>query len=385
MEDKGAALRRISVGAGEKGQGMRAKRNCGIIVLGIVFLICIGHLGEGASGEPTVSETAYSVPYYAPPDRMELCREQVPLHIADVRERFDREFTIVVYSHAQVYLWMKRMERYFPWIEKELARNQLPEDLKFVAVAESDLILSAASPAGAAGPWQFIRSTGANYGLSQSTHVDERHDFENATDSAFRYLRDLHGLFSNWTLALAGYNCGEKRVQDEMRKQKVNSYYLLKLPLETERYVFRILAIKEVLTHPERYGYFLPKTAGYPVVRTDRVNLRLSSSLPLQSVAEAAGTTYREFKALNPAFVTDTIPEGNHSVKVPEGKGKGFLAQMEVIKGNQKSSIIYHKVSKGETLKSIAAQHNISEKSLRDANNIQGDKVRVGDVIKIIK
>ncbi len=198
-----------------------------IIVIALLF-----SFGAGCFAEAIWSQNAapglsvpYVVPYFAPPDQLALCGEAVPLDVPEVKERLDREFTIVVYSHAQVYLWLKRMQRYFPWLERELARNGLPNDLKYVAVAESDLQISASSPAGAVGPWQFIRSTGANYGLAQSEGIDERRDFEKSTQSAFKYLRDLRELFQNWTLALASYNCGERRVQDEMKKQKVSSYY----------------------------------------------------------------------------------------------------------------------------------------------------------------
>lgn len=364
------------------------ERNRTIIGLGLVLsLLLFGHLCDGALDQtaPAVQPHFAAVPYYAPPDHLELCGELVPLQIQDVRERFDREFTIVVYNHAQVILWLKRKDRYFPWLEKQLAANGLPDDLKFVAVAESDLLLSAASPAGAVGPWQFIASTGSVYGLAQSRQVDERHDFELATNSAFRYLRDLHGSFQNWTLAIAAYNCGEKRVQDEMKKQRVDSYYQLKLPQETERYIFRILAIKEVLNHPDRYGYVLPKGAGYRAPRVDRVSMQLPSPVPIQAAAEAVGITYRDFKLLNPSLVSDTIPGGTCSLRVPEGKAKEFQSRLQVARTESKEDLVYHKVGKGETLSGIASKYNVSARSLREWNNLRDDKVRLGQNLKIVR
>lgn len=338
--------------------------------------------GQSPSAPPAIP---FVVPYFAPPERLELCGETVPLEILEVRERLDREFTIVVHSHAQVYLWLKRLQRYFPWLEKEIARSGLPDDLKYVAVAESDLQLAASSPAGAVGPWQFIRSTGVNYGLAQSEALDERRDFERATQSAFRYLRDLRSLFQNWTLAIAGYNCGERRVQEEIRRQKVNDYYALKLPLETERYIFRILAIKEVLSHPEKYGYVLPAGAGYPEVAVDRVNVAVPSNLPIQAVAELAGITYRDFKNLNPALVADSIPQGTYTLRLPSPKGKEFSSRFEIFKAGYQPQTISHKVVKGETLSGIAAHFGVNVGELREWNGLQGDTVRPGQVLKIIK
>jgi len=200
-----------------------------------LFMAVIMALAGGAALAQTGQ--TLEVPYFSMPQQSDLCGEPVPLQIEDVRERFDREFTLVVYNHAQVYLWLKRKERFFPSLERQLAQQKLPDDLKYVAVAESDLLAHAKSPAGAVGPWQFISTTGAHYGLDQTHLVDERHDFDKSTLSAFRYLQDLRNQFQNWTVAIAAYNCGERRMQDEMRKQKVNDYYSLKLPLETERYV----------------------------------------------------------------------------------------------------------------------------------------------------
>jgi hypothetical protein len=182
------------------------------------------------------------VPYYPPPDRIDFCGEPVPLEDQEVLERFDKEFTLVVYNNAQVYRWLKRRERYFPLIEESLRRLNLPEDLKYVAIAESEPPLNA---------------------LGQKKSVDKLYDFEGSTDSAFLYLGDLYRNYRSWSLAIAAYNSGEKRILDESHTQGVRDYYHMKLPQETERYVFRILAIKAVLSDPTRYGYELPKGAGY--------------------------------------------------------------------------------------------------------------------------
>lgn len=280
---------------------------------------------------------AMGVPYYPPPARMDLCGEPVPLQNQEVLERFDREFTLIVYNHAQVYLWLKRMERYFPWIEERLRHYGLPDDLKYVAVVESDLMANACSPKGAAGPWQFMPATGSAYGLSQTEGCDERYDFERATECAFRYLNDLYKRYRNWTVAIATYNCGDKRILEQMRTTR--DYYEMRLPTETERYVLRILAVKAVLGNPIQYGYNLPKGQGYPPFKVDRVNVSLSCPLPMHSVAEASGTTVRELKRLNPAFRSEQIPKGSQEIKVPEGQGKGLERNLESVKGRSATTV----------------------------------------------
>jgi len=361
------------------------KYRIGVLVL--VSILMVGFYGAGSWGvvDSAPHAPTWVVPYFDLPVKAEFCGEGVPLGSADVRERFDREFTVVTQSHAQVYLWLKRMERYFPGIEKQLASRGLPEDLKYVTVAESDLLPSAVSHAGAAGPWQFMADTATNYGIRQSAHIDERYDFEKSAVAAFGYLKDLHDLFQNWTLAVAAYNCGEKRIQAEIAKQKVNSYYFLKLPQETERYVFRIMAIKEVLKNPEKYGYYLPKGAGYQPIIFEKVNIKLPGPMPVEVAAEAAGITYRELKVLNPCLISDVIPEGDLTIRVPEGSAKKFEKQVEVWKSEFKPTLLIHKVSPGETLSSIAVRYNLTKQQICGWNNLAGNKVRIGQKLKIYR
>ncbi len=366
---------------------MAVERKCRAGVLLLIGIMWIGFWGEGswAGVETNAPGTVFVVPYFPIPDRMELCGEPVPMDSADVRERFDREFTSIVYGHSKVYMWLKRMERYFPMIEKQLAAAGLPADLKYVAVAESDLMINSVSSAGAAGPWQFISETAARYGINQTAAIDERYDFEAAGSGAFKYLKHLHDDFQNWALSIAAYNCGEQRVHDEMRKQKSRSYYTLKLPNETERYIFRILAIKEVLSNPAKYGYHLPKGAGYQPVAVDKVRVRLTGPVPLIAAAEAAGISYREFRVLNPVFVSDVLPAGAITVSVPEGKGKQFEKKIGSIQSEAKLSTVFHKVVKGETLDAIALKYKAPLKSICEWNGIKDRKIRLGQVLKIYR
>jgi LysM repeat protein len=354
--------------------------------------------------------SAIPVPFYPTPARMDLCGEPVPLEVQDVHERFDREFTIVVYNHGQVYLWLKRMERYFPWIEEKIRQYRLPEDLKYVAIAESDLLPEAYSPKGAAGPWQFIPSTGGRYGLDQQGSVDHRYDFEKATDSAFRYLQDLYRLFKNWTVAIGAYNCGEKRMQDTIQYHRTSDFYQLKLPQETERYIMRILAIKAVLGNPARYGYSLPRGSGYAELRVDRVRINLAQPVSIHSAAAAAGITFREFKRLNPVFRADQIPPGSFDIKLPEGTAMTFQRNFETAKAQtgvapaaagelsskpaepkadppkapaKAPAVISHTVKRGETLSSIAQHYKVNVTRLREVNQLRRDQVNIGEILKI--
>ncbi len=344
------------------------------------------------------------VPFYGPPDRIDLCGDPVPLDEADVWERFDREFTLVVYNQAQVYLWLKRMERYFPWIEERLQYHGLPEDLKYVAIVESDLVSTAQSPKGAAGPWQFMPSTGQAYGLDQKDSVDLRYDFERSTDAAFRLLRDLYVRYNDWVIAIATYNCGDKRVLDAMQSQGVRNFYHMRLPLETERYIFRILAVKTVLNNPEKYGYRLPGGQGYPQLALDHVTVNSRCPIPLQAVAERAGTTFREVRRLNPIFRADHIPAGSHEVKLPAGSGARLQANLDRLtaqfcaatpaprvtssrapagpghtaqsasttSGRQQSASRHHTVAPRETLTGIAARYKVKVDDLKKANRLSG-------------
>lgn len=363
------------------------EKKCQVVVLFLLSTLWIVSWGGGSWGDvdPGVPRAPFFVPYFPIPERAELCGETVPLDSADVRERFDREFTIIVYSHGKVFLWLKRMERYFPWIEKQLAASGLPDDLKYVAVAESDLMAHSISSAGAAGPWQFMTQTAARFGLCQTASVDQRFDFECAGTGAFRYLDKLHSTFNNWALAIAAYNCGEKRVQDEIRRQKTGSFYDLKLPNETERYIFRILAIKEILTNPAKYGYTLPRGAGYRPIMIEKVRLNLPGPLSIIAASEACGISYREFKMLNPSLISDILPTGNFSVNVPEGRGKRFEQGIAKLRAEAKPTLVFHKVSRGDTPDGIARRYSTNWESISQWNKLSAKKVKLGQMLKIYK
>lgn len=358
-----------------------------VFYLGSALVACASEnrsaQAQAPSGPSAPAEPALLVPFIPTPTEMDLCGEAVPLGDEEVWERFDREFTIVVYSHAQVYLWLKRAERFFPWFENELERRGLPRDLKYVAVAESDLQHTAASPMGAVGIWQFIPATGNRYGLNAKGVIDERYDFEKATGSALNYLKDLHEMFGNWALAIAAYNCGEGRVRQELAQQKVRDYYSLKLPLETERYVFRILAIKAVLSDPARYGYALPAGAGYRMPEVETVSVHFPVTVPIQAVADLAGITYREFKRLNPSFRSSEIPSGTYLLRFSKGRGDRVVEGAEALAERFKPRAVVHIVQSGDTLTGIARRYGVTTDEIKRWNGLRSNTIRIGQRLQI--
>ncbi|MHB8068267.1 MAG: lytic transglycosylase domain-containing protein [Desulfobaccales bacterium] len=298
-----------------------------MFVIVVLLLSCLA-LGVGPSPPPAPppAEPAQSIPwpYFRVPEKMTLCGEPVPLNDPDVREDLDREFTIEVWSRAQTTMWLKRAQRYFPVIERKIMAQHLPPDLKYVAVAESDLRPKARSSAGAQGIWQFIPPTAQRFQLKANGAIDERLEFFAATDAALRYLKQLHRLFNNWALAMAAYNCGEARVQKEMAAQGVRDYYHLSLPEETERYVHRIISAKIIMENPGRYGFDLPPAELYPPVEGDEVDFSISKEVQIKTLADACGTYYKTIKRFNPWIKGTTLPPGAYHLLVPKGTGQRF-------------------------------------------------------------
>jgi LysM repeat protein len=369
------------------------------------------------STEPGPFLTGRGVPIFQLPDKIELCGEPVPLHDQAVYEMLDREFHLAVYDPAQVILWMKRANRYFPEITKSLAKAGLPDDIKYLAVAESGLKTWVWSPAGAAGFWQFIKPTGRRYGLEKNSHKDERLDVEASTSAALNYLKDLYGIFKSWPLAMAAYNCGEERVKREIREQGVSDYYNLNLPLETERYIFRVLAAKIVLSNPKAYGYDPARIKLYPPYETRTVAIRLKRPLHLREVAQAAKTTFRVVKELNPSLQGYYLPSGLHWLRLPAEGTEDFEARLASAEASAPAVALpeppearraakpaedprkikkpappkaapepakasrQYTVAAGDTLGEVAKKLKVSVEHLRKANKLEGNTIKVGQVL----
>jgi membrane-bound lytic murein transglycosylase D len=265
-----------------------------------------------------------SLSAYKLPKEVSLCGELFPLEDRNIRENLDREFLLALSNEAQILLWMKRARRYFPLIEKKLKEMGLPDDLKYVAITESNLRPEAVSSSGAGGIWQFIPSTGEKYGMRKNRSIDERFDFFKATEGALNYLRSLHEEFKSWTLSMAAYNAGENRVRKEIDLQKTMNYFYLDLPLETERYVYKVAVAKIILSDPGKYGYTLEEKELYLPLQVERVQIELTQPLPVMEVARALGFYYKEIREMNPHLSEETIPPGTHFLNLPPGTSEKF-------------------------------------------------------------
>lgn len=232
------------------------------------------------------------------PEDLNFAGEAVPQDDPEIMERIDREFLVNTYWQSNAVLLMKRANKYFPVIEPILAKNGVPDDFKYLAVAESGL-QNVVSPAGATGFWQIMRATGREYGLEVNSNVDERYHLEKATKVACRYLKRYKEKYGSWTLAAAAYNAGTGSIDKYMGIQQVEDYYDLLLGQETGRYVFRIMAIKEILSAPEKYGFILEQEDMYSNVPTFQVEV----NTPVADFAEFAKQyeiTYKILKRHNP-------------------------------------------------------------------------------------
>ncbi|MBQ7710295.1 MAG: lytic transglycosylase domain-containing protein [Bacteroidales bacterium] len=261
---------------------------------------------------------------YAPvlPDTLYFAGERVPMNIYYVRESMDRELMVNMYWHSNILLYMKRAGRFFPVIEPILKKNGVPEDFKYLCVIESGL-QNVTSSAKAQGYWQFIKSTGEKYGLTINDDIDMRNNIEASTEAACRYLKDLKQRFGSWTSAAAAYNCGEGGLGRRYKLESVNNYYDVRLNPETARYVFRILAVKQIMQHPQDYGIYIRQCDLYPPIPTQTATLS-GRDIDLYEYARQHNCSYKMLRELNPWLINETIKnkaDRTYTVKLPIKKG----------------------------------------------------------------
>ncbi len=235
--------------------------------------------------------------------KMDFSGEEVPTFMADVQERLDKEMITNMNYHTNTTLVIKRANKVFPIIEPILAKYGVPDDFKYLAVIESSLV-NAVSPAGARGVWQFMPATAKEKGMELTDEVDERYHLEKSTEAACKYLVSAKEKFGSWTLAAASYNGGMSGISKKMEEQQVDNYYDLLLTEETSRYVFRILALKEIMKNYEKYGFSIPKEALYFNIPTKKVVVD-STITNLASYAKTQGVNYKILKIHNP-WLRDT-------------------------------------------------------------------------------
>ncbi|MFW5773369.1 MAG: lytic transglycosylase domain-containing protein [Tangfeifania sp.] len=253
------------------------------------------------------------------PDTAIFAGEYVPLERFDIKEALDRELIVNSYFHSQTIRLIKLAPRYFTIIEPILKEEGIPDDFKYLAVAESGLDPRAESFAGAIGFWQFLSGTARDYGLEVNGEVDERYHVEKATYAACDYLKDAYQKYGSWTMVAAAYNAGMRGVKRQIERQKSVNYYDLLFVEETQRYVFRIIALKLVLEDPEKYNFIIGDEERYPVIPTRDIEI----SGGVEDFADFAienGINYKLLKDFNPwlrqTYLTNSAGK-KHTIKIP--------------------------------------------------------------------
>jgi len=290
--------------------------------LPVLFLVPLTACSNSGSQLPDSLGTHLFTPVKLP-EKLTFAGEDVPMEYYDVRENLDRELLSTVYFHSQTIRYIKNMPRYFSIIGPILKANGIPEDFKYLCVAESGFDVRAYSPAKAAGLWQLIESTAKESGLEVNAEVDERYNIEKSTEVACRMFKSAYQKYGSWALVAASYNGGRAGLDQKIATQKVKSYYDLLFVEETTRYVFRILALKMVMEDPEEYGFKVDKKDLYPVIETQNVEVK-GPIADLAAYAINKGINYKILKMFNP-WLRDTFLKNptrkTYILKIPE---KGF-------------------------------------------------------------
>jgi membrane-bound lytic murein transglycosylase D len=275
----------------------------------------------GKSTEP-LALTVQNVTAPPIPSSLDFAGEEMPLDEFDVYERIDRELTVNTFYHSQMIKFLKLAPRYFEIIEPILKDNKIPDDFKYLALAESSFDQKALSPSGAAGIWQFMKDAGKQYGLEVNDDVDERYNIEKATVAACKYLQESYSIYGNWTMVAASFNAGKAGVKRLSDIQKESNYYELLMAEETNRYVYRIVALKTILNAPEKYGFHVKKSEAYPSLSFK--NVEVSGAIAnLTDFAKKNGTSYKLLKTFNP-WLRDTSLKNEfkktYQIKIPKMK-----------------------------------------------------------------
>lgn len=264
------------------------------------------------------------------PTEMEFANEDIPVKLMDVKEKLDRELHVNTYWQSNTLLYIKRANKYFPVIEPILEKNGIPNDFKYLALIESGLT-HVVSPAGATGFWQIMKATGRENGLEINGEIDERYHIEKSTEVACKYLKEAHEKFGSWTLAAASYNMGMNGMSKQLTKQKVGSYFDLLLNQETGRYVYRILAAKEILTNPQKYGFYLRDKDLWNSIETEEVTINTGVKNFAQ-FAKDHGINYKILKQFNPwlrqSYLTNKSKK-TYALKIPKKEYLPLLVKQD--------------------------------------------------------
>jgi len=271
-----------------------------LVFIGLIGIILVFTFSRAEKTIPkeNVNVSNFMVSGVSVPANIDFAGEKVPIDLFDVKEGLERELLINSYWHSQTLMLLKRSTRYFGQIEPILKANNIPDDFKFLAVAESGFT-NVTSPAGAVGFWQFIPATARDYGLEVNAEVDERYNVEKSTEAACKFLKESYNLYKTWTMSAASYNMGRKALNKQIQRQYTKNYYDILLNDETARYVYRIIALKLILSDPQQYGFNIAKEDFYQPVPCSELRI----NQPIKDLALFAfqkGTNYKILKLLNP-------------------------------------------------------------------------------------
>jgi membrane-bound lytic murein transglycosylase D len=325
------------------------------------------------------------------PKNLNFAGEKTPIRDFSVREAMERELVINTYWQSQTLLLHKRANRWFPVIEPILKKNDIPDDFKYIPLIESQLT-NAVSAQGATGFWQLVEPTARGYGLEITDDIDERYNVIKSTEAACKYFKEAYKQFNNWTLVAASYNLGMTGVQSQLNRQKASSYYDILLTEETARYVYRILAMKEIISRPKVYGFILRKKDLYPVIPTKKLIID-STIHNLADFALKEGINYKYLKLFNPWLRTNMLTNPTRKkyiLELPKNGNKFYdldgnydgsdvftkkdsinlVIEPHLTADSLSHKSITHIVKEGETLESIAKIYNSSPEELKVWNKL---------------
>ena len=305
------------------------KRNLGVFII-LIGLLGLSQLFVFSSKEKSSEDSEYQQAFNQDyriytlniPADLEFCGEQVPVYDHDIRERLDRELLVNTYWQSNSLLYIKRSRKWFPVIEPILAKNGIPDDFKYLALIESGLT-NVVSPSGATGFWQLMKETGKEFGLEVNNEIDERYNLKLATEAACKYLKEAYSRYGNWTMAAASYNMGMNGLDRQLKRQGADNYYDLLLNAETSRYVFRVIASKEILTHPSEYGFRFREKDLYPTpqVRTVAIDTTIED---LVAFAKTQEVSYKVLKIFNPWLRKTTLPNASGKTYLVDFPTSGY-------------------------------------------------------------
>ena len=298
----------------------------------LMFLFSIVFLFTRAGSEKVTdteikdeNKGKYVITSVAIPEELDFAGEEVPLGNFDVRESLDMELLVNTYWQSHTLLLIKRANRHFPVIERVLKENNVPDDFKYLAVAESDL-MNVTSPANAVGYWQFLQGTARELGLEVNQEVDERYHLEKSSEAACKFLLKSYKKYGNWTMAAASYNAGVTGMNRQMTRQGTDDYYDLLLNKETARYIYRILSLKLILSHPEEYGFIVEEDELYPLIDTYEVTID-SPVNDFSELAKKYSVNYKILKYFNPwlreTYLANSVGK-TYYLQIPESGYRDF-------------------------------------------------------------